>query len=59
VFGAVGCDGQDVAIAVDPQSVRGVQWKERVTCDGDTGFSALVPDRIDAIRVAPDRVERQ
>jgi hypothetical protein len=29
---------------------------ERVTCDGDTGFSALVPDRIDTARLPPDRV---
>jgi hypothetical protein len=52
VLGAVGYDRLDVAVAVGPRS----QWKERITCDGDTGFSALVPDRIDATRVLRDPI---
>lgn len=56
MLGAVGYDGPDVAVAVDPQSVRGVSGRKRVTCGGDTGFSALVPDRIDTVRIAPDRI---
>lgn len=56
MLGAVGYDGPDVAVAVDPQSVRGVSGRKRVTYDGDTGFSALVPDRINAVRLPPDGV---